>query len=439
MILVDNSKQCSAILRFIAQPALESCPEPVRQVFDASRFSEFHTFLDGVMNVWVGLGDEETLTLTHVKSAAAIGAKMMRQLKQREYQIEASGIIDLYGIDSVYDLCTGIELGLYQYEGCYSNAKEKYSYTAFLQGFEDQHQPEIQELVNKSVVVAQNVMMARDWVNMPGNLLNPVALAKHVVEAGKEAGCEVKVVDVEQAKKLGMNLFLSVGLSSDYPCSIAVLRYMGDPDDGEVTALVGKGVTLDTGGYNLKTKQGLLNTKGDMGGAAAVTAAICALAKNKAKTNVVAVVPIVENRLSNTSSVPGDVYTAMNGKTVEILSADAEGRLILADAITYAVRVEKADRQGCRSGQLHPHRLWKHCRWTFPARICGGSSLAPSGHRRCIPCGQPGLPLPVGRCNRRLRRDHVLFAGSPFYCCRPLLKRGVCHEKTTVGMLCRLC
>ena len=344
MILVDNSKQCSAILRFIAQPALENCPEPVRQVFDASRFSEFHTFLDGVMNVWVGLGDEETLTLTHVKSAAAIGAKMMRQLKQHEYQIEASGIIDLYGIDSVYDLCTGIELGLYQYEGCYSNAKEKYSYTAFLQGFEDQHQPEIQELVNKSVVVAQNVMMARDWVNMPGNLLNPVTLAKHVVEAGKEAGCEVKVVDVEQAKKLGMNLFLSVGLSSDYPCSIVVLRYMGDPDDGEVTALVGKGVTLDTGGYNLKTKQGLLNTKGDMGGAAAVTAAICALAKNKAKTNVVAVVPIVENRLSNTSSVPGDVYTAMNGKTVEILSADAEGRLILADAITYAVRVEKADR-----------------------------------------------------------------------------------------------
>ena len=262
MILVDNSKQCSAILRFIAQPALESCPEPVRQVFDASRFSEFHTFLDGVMNVWVGLGDEETLTLTHVKSAAAIGAKMMRQLKQHEYQIEASGIIDLYGIDSVYDLCTGIELGLYQYEGCYSNAKEKYSYTAFLQGFEDQHQPEIQELVNKSVVVAQNVMMARNWVNMPGNLLNPVALAEHVVEAGKEAGCEVKVVDVEQAKKLGMNLFLSVGLSSDYPCSIVVLRYMGDPDDGEVTALVGKGVTLDTGGYNLKTKQGLLNTKG---------------------------------------------------------------------------------------------------------------------------------------------------------------------------------
>ena len=84
MILVDNSKQCSAILRFIAQPALESCPEPVRQVFDTSRFSEFHTFLDGVMNVWVGLGDEETLTLTHVKSAAAIGAKMMRQLKQHE-------------------------------------------------------------------------------------------------------------------------------------------------------------------------------------------------------------------------------------------------------------------------------------------------------------------------------------------------------------------
>ena len=149
---------------------------------------------------------------------------------------------------------------------------------------------------------------------------------------------------IEEAKKLNMNLFLSIGLSSDYPCSVVVLRYMGNPDDKEVTALVGKGVTLDTGGYSLKSRDGLINTKGDMGGAAAVTAAVCALAKNKAKANVLAVVPIVENRLSNSSTIPGDVVTAMNGKTVEILSTDAEGRMILADAITYAIRVEKADR-----------------------------------------------------------------------------------------------
>ena len=231
-----------------------------------------------------------------------------------------------------------------QKEGHYSKVQPKYDFKAYLQGFEDEHQAEIQEIVNKSANIADGVMMARDWVNMPGNLLNPVTLAEKIAAEGKASGCEVKVVDIEEAKKLNMNLFLSIGLSSDYPCSVVVLRYMGNPDDKEVTALVGKGVTLDTGGYSLKSRDGLINTKGDMGGAAAVTAAVCALAKNKAKANVLAVVPIVENRLSNSSTIPGDVVTAMNGKTVEILSTDAEGRMILADAITYAIRVEKADR-----------------------------------------------------------------------------------------------
>ena len=155
---------------------------------------------------------------------------------------------------------------------------------------------------------------------------------------------DMNLVDAQQAKQLKMELFLAIGQSSDSPCSVVVLRYMGNPDDKEVTALVGKGVTMDTGGYSLKSGKGMAAMKSDMGGAASVAAAVCALARNQAKTNVVAVIPIVENRLSNSACTPGDVLTAMNGKTVEILSTDAEGRLILADALTYAVREEKADR-----------------------------------------------------------------------------------------------
>lgn len=346
MILVDNHKKCSAVVHFAFQDSLaeSGLSKQILSIFDASRFSEFHTFLKSTLHVWIGLGEEKDLTLTHVKSAAALASKTMRKLKQREYLVDASPIVSLYGIDSVYDLTTGLMLGLYHYEGHYSKVQPKYDFKAYLQGFEDEHQAEIQEIVNKSANIADGVMMARDWVNMPGNLLNPVTLAEKIAAEGKASGCEVKVVDIEEAKKLNMNLFLSIGLSSDYPCSVVVLRYMGNPDDKEVTALVGKGVTLDTGGYSLKSRDGLINTKGDMGGAAAVTAAVCALAKNKAKANVLAVVPIVENRLSNSSTIPGDVVTAMNGKTVEILSTDAEGRMILADAITYAIRVEKADR-----------------------------------------------------------------------------------------------
>lgn len=346
MIFVDNARSCPAIVHFAVQGQLEECgvPKSFLPVFDGARGSEFHSFSNKKMTVWIGLGKEETLTLTHVKSALALAAKTMRKLKQERYQIDASAIIRLFGIDSVYDMTSGVILGLYEYEGHRSTPKETYSYTAYLQGFEDPYQEEIQQVVNKSAVLCKHILRARDWVNLPGNLLKPDALRDNIIEAGQQAGCETKVVSIEEAQALHMNLFLGVGLSSDSPCSIAVLRYLGNPDDPEVTAFVGKGVTMDTGGYSLKNKNGMNTMKSDMGGAAAVTAAVCALAENHAKANVIAVVPIVENRLSNTACTPGDVLTGMNGKTVEILSTDAEGRLILADALTYAVQVEKADR-----------------------------------------------------------------------------------------------
>lgn len=346
MILVDNNKKCSAVVHFVFQNQSDSdgVPETVRPIFDASRFSEFHTFSKRTLHVWIGLGEEDSITLTHIKSAAALAAKTMRSLKQSKYQADVSQITRLFGLDCIYDITSGIMLGLYRFEGYYQLPKEPYEYTVYLQGFESVYQNDIQEIVNKSAVVSEYVMMARDWVNTPGNILTPTTLSERIVQQGTAVGCQATVVDAQQAQELGMNLFLSVGLSSGYPCNLVVLRYMGNPNDSEVTALVGKGMTLDTGGYSLKTNAGLINTKGDMGGAAAVTAAICALAKNKACANVVAVIPVVENRLSNTSSVPGDVITSMNGKTVEIFSSDAEGRLILADAITYAIRIEKADR-----------------------------------------------------------------------------------------------
>ena len=345
MILVDNSKKCSAIVHLVTQPSLENCPQEIRPIFDASRKSEFHTFLDGILHVWIGLGDEETLTLSHVKSAAAIAAKTMRKLKQTEYQVDAISVVKLYGIDCVYDLCTGIALSLYQYKGFSSKPDPEYSCTAYLQGFEDRASTgNSRDCRQVRHSCAEHHDGSRLGQHCLAIYMNPAILAQKVAEAGKETGCEVKVVDIAKAKELGMNLFLGVGLSSDSPCSVVVLRYMGDPDDKEVTALVGKGVTMDTGGYSLKTGKGMITMKTDMGGAAAVTAATCALARNKAKTNVVAVVPIVENRLSNTAHTPGDVIIAMNGKSVEIRSTDAEGRLILADAITYAIREEKADR-----------------------------------------------------------------------------------------------
>ena len=123
-------------------------------------------------------------------------------MKQTEYQVDCADVVKLFGIDSVYHLTTGIALGLYEYAGFYSSQKPSYEYTAYLQGFEDAHQQEIQEIVTKSLVVADCTMMARDWVNTPGNYMNPQILSQQIAQAGQQAGCQVKVVDAQQARRM---------------------------------------------------------------------------------------------------------------------------------------------------------------------------------------------------------------------------------------------
>ena len=131
--------------------------------------------------------------------------------------------------------------------------------------------------------------------------------------------------------------------SGNDPC-LAVLRYTGAPGSGERLGLVGKGVTCDTGGYCLKGAKSMAGMKGDMAGGAAAAAAVCALAANKVRANVTAVVPCCENRISNLAMLPGDVISSLSGRTIEVMNTDAEGRLILCDALTWAIRQEKATR-----------------------------------------------------------------------------------------------
>ena len=202
MILVDNSKKAGAVAHLVSLPSLESCPPQIQQVFDAQRQTQFCSFVDDVLHLWIGLGDEESMTLSHVKNAAAAMAKAMRRMKQTEYQVDCADVVKLFGIDSVYHLTTGIALGLYEYAGFYSSQKPSYKYTAYLQGFEDAHQQEIQEIVTKSLVVADCTMMARDWVNTPGNYMNPQILSQQIAQAGQQAGCQVKMVDAQQARRV---------------------------------------------------------------------------------------------------------------------------------------------------------------------------------------------------------------------------------------------
>lgn len=183
---------------------------------------------------------------------------------------------------------------------------------------------------------AEGVELARDLVSEPPNVLHPESYAERIQELS-EWGLEIDVLDVPAMTKLGMGSLLGVGQGSDKGSRLVVLKWMGSKDKKSApVALVGKGVTFDTGGISLKPGLNMQDMKGDMGGSAAVVGAMVAIAKRKAKANVVGLVGLVENMPDGKAQRPGDIVKAAAGKTIEIQNTDAEGRLVLADVLWYA-------------------------------------------------------------------------------------------------------
>ncbi len=184
--------------------------------------------------------------------------------------------------------------------------------------------------------VSQAVYMARDLVNLPGNVVTPDYMEEKALQL-KTHGIKVDVYDEKKLKKLGMNLMLSVGNASKYDTRMIVMTYNGAAKTAPTYAMVGKGITFDTGGYSLKPAANMVGMHADMGGAAAVLGAMRLLAGKKAKVNVVAVLAVAENMVSSDATRPSDIVTGYAGKSVEILNTDAEGRLVLCDAIAWTV------------------------------------------------------------------------------------------------------
>ncbi|WP_183897534.1 leucyl aminopeptidase [Rhizobium skierniewicense] len=181
---------------------------------------------------------------------------------------------------------------------------------------------------------AQGVILARDLVNLPPNVLGPVEFAEKAEEL-KKLGVEVEILGEKEMKKLGMGALLGVAQGSVRPPRLAIMQWKGGAKKDEPIAFVGKGVVFDTGGISLKPGAGMEDMKGDMGGAAAVTGLMHTLAARKAKANVIGVIGLVENMPDGNAQRPGDIVTSMSGQTIEIINTDAEGRLVLADALWY--------------------------------------------------------------------------------------------------------
>ncbi|WP_170424335.1 leucyl aminopeptidase [Ruegeria arenilitoris] len=229
------------------------------------------------------------------------------------------------------DLAMGLALRSYDFDAHKSKEADQPA------GFTISHQKadEVEAAFAPLYAVADGVRMTRDLTNEPANVLTTTEFADRLDEM-KELGLEVEVLEEDKLAELGMRTLLSVGQGSVSPSKVVVMQWNGGDKDDAPLALVGKGVVFDTGGISLKPAGGMEDMTMDMGGAGVVAGTMRALAKRKAKANVVGLVGLVENMPSGNATRPGDVVKSMKGDTVEIINTDAEGRLVLCDVMWYA-------------------------------------------------------------------------------------------------------
>ncbi len=194
----------------------------------------------------------------------------------------------------------------------------------------------------KFKALEEGTFFARDLVSEPGNILHPDEYAKRI-KSLKKYGLKISIFDEKKMKKLGMNALLGVGQGSVRGSYLAIMEWKGARNNSKPLAFVGKGVCFDTGGYSLKPAKFMEDMTYDMAGSAAVVGLMKSLALRKAKINAVGVVGLVENMVSGNAQRPGDIVKSYSGKTVEVLNTDAEGRLVLADALTYTEKKFKPE------------------------------------------------------------------------------------------------
>lgn len=333
----------------------------IEKIFHGEYLRSLFIPVEGRFVLFIGCGDINRLGMLEVRELAAYTAKELYAHGIFQCCMDVTAFIGKLGTGSLTEIVLGLELGNYEYKAehfiygkCGQDGKEPLFPLKNMERHEELDKkvlyhlygiPDLEEgdrLLIEALELAQDIIFARDMVNTPGNILRPMDFNRAIEQYLKDVDVETETIVYGQLKMLGFQGLYGIGGSSEFPPCLMILRYKGNLESPDCFGFVGKGVTCDTGGYCLKKAKSMAGIKGDMAGAAAVVGAIHAAAKQNLKVNIVGVLPLCENRISPSSHLPGDVITSYSGKTIEILDTDAEGRLILADAISYAVRKEKA-------------------------------------------------------------------------------------------------
>ena len=289
----------------------------------------------------LSLGAQKKISAEMIRRAGGGLAKWLAKNNVTEAGLDLGPLFELGLPDSsvVTALVEGILLGAFKFVN-HRSEEEKTKDTALtllMDGAAGRSASDLEAFIQKARITAEAVNLAREWSHEPPNVINPVTLAERVQKVAAEVGLKCTVLDDKQLNEMGAGAIVAVGKGSDTPSRLIILEHAGK-SGGQPVALVGKALTMDTGGYSIKPSDSIMTMKYDKSGGMAVIATLVAAARLGLSTPVVGVIAAAENMISSRAYRPDDILKALNGKTIEVLSTDAEGRLVLADALTYTER-----------------------------------------------------------------------------------------------------
>lgn len=332
MISILDSEAYSNLLIFKFKNFTMKYPENIKPILEFSQNTGEDKELECIntlgkctyKNIFV-LGIGTTEEFNSVKLFKTLGHAILK-LKNSLTELD---ILPTFPEEFNYTIGESIEISLYKYNGIKKIEKKiKLQKINIISKYKDS--------INKGLMIGNNINFSRNLVNMPSNYITPKYIAQQAETIAKNENLDIEILDKYMLEQLGMNCICNVAKGSVNNPRLIVMQYFGNPKNKEILSLIGKGVTFDSGGISLKSSKGMESMISDMAGAASVLGVMKCIAKIKPKKNVIALIPVVENMPSGCAYKPGDVITTYSGKTVEIVSTDAEGRLILCDAISYA-------------------------------------------------------------------------------------------------------
>lgn len=294
--------------------------------------------------ILLGLGEEKKVGLESLRKAFYNLGKELMRLKLESGYVHVPKFGDLSYKQTIMAIVEGLLQSEYSFEKYLTEKKVKPTVKDFYLDILAGENGLVEEAIKEANIIVEGIFLARDLVNERALVMTPKKLAGIAKEELEAVGVEVEVLGREAIEELGMKAFLAVSQGSDEEPQFIVMKWKGGKEGDETLALVGKGLTFDSGGYSLKPSASMDTMYCDMGGAGSVIGSMKSIAQSNLKKNVVAIVASCENLISGRAYKPGDIIGTMSGKTIEVLNTDAEGRLTLADALWYAATVVKADK-----------------------------------------------------------------------------------------------